>query len=243
MEEARSPASPRPCGPSLDPTPIVFLGARPGLRSHRPPPRGRRAAPGLRPRRRRLRGGRGGGKHRSAPQGLPKVLVEEVGRREMVRYLETTTTLESEREIPILPEVPGFVTAIEAEEGDRVAAGEVLCVLDDEDEVLAVEDAAVALEEAENAAAQTKLAIDRGGGGREERPARLRAGPARPRARPAALRGRRGGEPGLRAERSRRAGSRWRRPAATTRRRGSRSPRPGWPTTPPGSRWRAPRSP
>lgn len=90
----------------------------------------------------------------------PKVIVAEVVRREMVRYLETTTTLESEREIPIHSEVSGRVVAIEVEEGDLVEAEAVLCTLEDVDERLALEDARVAREEARNAAEQATLAIE-----------------------------------------------------------------------------------
>jgi HlyD family secretion protein len=85
------------------------------------------------------------------------VVAATVERREMVRYLETTTRVESEREITIHPEVAGFVTAIRAEEGDAVEAGDVLCELDAADEELAKRDAEVALQEAREGERQPTL--------------------------------------------------------------------------------------
>jgi len=87
----------------------------------------------------------------------PRVIAAEVERRDVVRYLETTTRIESEREITIHPEVAGFVTAVEAEEGDSVAEGDVLCELDAIDEELNVRDAEVALQEAQEAERQPVL--------------------------------------------------------------------------------------
>ncbi len=95
-----------------------------------------------------------GGVRRSEP---PKVLVAEVEQREMTRYLETTTKIESEREITIHPEVNGIVVKVLAEEGDEVEAGDVLCVLDSRDQELAVDDARVALDDAKTMAAQPEL--------------------------------------------------------------------------------------
>ena len=67
--------------------------------------------------------------------------------REMVRTLSTTTTVESENEIQLFPRVSGVVTELHAEEGDRVAAGEVLAVIDDREAKSALADAQAALKE------------------------------------------------------------------------------------------------
>ncbi|MCZ6597642.1 MAG: efflux RND transporter periplasmic adaptor subunit [Planctomycetota bacterium] len=96
------------------------------------------------------------GARRSDP---PLVLVTPVERREMVRFLETTTTIESEREIQIMPRAGGIVASVLAEEGDVVAAGDVLCVMDQGEQELAVEEAAVALREAKNNAGQPELLV------------------------------------------------------------------------------------
>src|SRR5262245_8119578 len=50
----------------------------------------------------------------------PLVISATVQRRSMVRYLETTTKIESEREITIHPETSGLVMSVLAEEGDEV---------------------------------------------------------------------------------------------------------------------------
>ena len=87
----------------------------------------------------------------------PLVIPARVERRPMVRYLETTTKVESEREIAIHPETTGIVLEILAEEGQAVAEGDVLCVLDSRQEELAKRDAEVALQEAEDARDQPEL--------------------------------------------------------------------------------------
>ncbi|MEM7305997.1 MAG: efflux RND transporter periplasmic adaptor subunit [Planctomycetota bacterium] len=87
----------------------------------------------------------------------PRVIAAEVERDEMVRYLETTTKIESEREIMILPETAGIVLRVLAEEGDVVDRDDVLCVLDSRDQELAKRDAEVALQEAQDAAQQPEL--------------------------------------------------------------------------------------
>jgi RND family efflux transporter MFP subunit len=78
----------------------------------------------------------------------PLVIAASVELRPMVRYLETTTKIESEREITIHPETGGIVVAVLAEEGDEVEAGDVLVELEHDDEELSKRDAEVALQEA-----------------------------------------------------------------------------------------------
>jgi len=94
------------------------------------------------------------------PREIPKVRVALVERDEMVQILETTSVLESEREIRIFPRIGGVALELAAEEGDRVRAGDVLARLDDEDQRLAVRDAEVALEEAKNQAEVAKLGVE-----------------------------------------------------------------------------------
>src|SRR6185436_4122865 len=63
---------------------------------------------------------------------LPSVRVAPVVVREMARVLETTSKLESEREIELMPRLAGVVLSLSAEEGDAVDQGETLAQLDDE---------------------------------------------------------------------------------------------------------------
>ena len=76
-----------------------------------------------------------------------RVRTSPVVRREVVRKLATTTLVESEREVQILPQATGVVTEIRAEEGDRVQAGDVLALLDRREAELLVRDAEVGLRE------------------------------------------------------------------------------------------------
>jgi len=90
---------------------------------------------------------------------VPRVRVVAVERLEMDQVLETTSTLESEREIQVFPRMAGVVVEVLAEEGDDVEAGQVLARLDDRDQALAVSDAKVGLEDAKNAAQRADLAV------------------------------------------------------------------------------------
>jgi membrane fusion protein (multidrug efflux system) len=89
---------------------------------------------------------------------LPSVRVAPVVVREMARVLETTSKLESEREIQVRPRLSGVVLTLAAEEGDVVEQGAALAVLDDVEQSLAVKDAEVALREAENTLDRLRLA-------------------------------------------------------------------------------------
>ncbi|QKK01651.1 MAG: efflux RND transporter periplasmic adaptor subunit [Pseudomonadota bacterium] len=62
------------------------------------------------------------------------VPVEAVAARQDVieAYYSATATLEADREAAVVPRVSGRITAIEAEEGDRVSAGDALARIDDE---------------------------------------------------------------------------------------------------------------
>ena len=91
---------------------------------------------------------------------VPEVRAARVERRAMVRLLETTSKLESDLEIQLMPEASGVVVELNAEEGDRVRASQLLARLDDRDEALAVSDAKVAVEESKQAIELAKLAVD-----------------------------------------------------------------------------------
>ncbi|NOT31405.1 MAG: efflux RND transporter periplasmic adaptor subunit, partial [Planctomycetes bacterium] len=88
----------------------------------------------------------------------PSVRVAPVVVREMAHILETTSKLESEREIQVMPRVAGLVLSLAAEEGDAVEPGAVLAVLDDVEPTLAAKDAEVALQEAKNTLDRLRLA-------------------------------------------------------------------------------------
>ncbi len=96
--------------------------------------------------------------------GIPKreakrVLVEPVVAREMVRRLETTARVESDREVTIFPRLAGVVIELSAEEGQVVQEGEVLARLDDRDARIALYDAKAALVDAQANLPKLELAI------------------------------------------------------------------------------------
>jgi membrane fusion protein (multidrug efflux system) len=105
-----------------------------------------------------------------------RVRTRAVEKREMVRRLETTTVVESDREIPVMPRRGGTIVEVRAEEGDEVAAGQVLAVIDPRDALSALEEARIALREAQDNAVKADI-IRREAEGRLER-ARLTAGQA-----------------------------------------------------------------
>ncbi len=80
-------------------------------------------------------------------------------KREMVRTISTTTTVESEREIRLFPRASGVVVRIDAEEGDRVEAGAVLAELDRRGSRAAIDEARIALREADDAAKKAQFAL------------------------------------------------------------------------------------
>lgn len=90
---------------------------------------------------------------------LPSVRVEPVIVREMARVLETTSKLESEREIQVMPRISGVVLELGAEEGDVVAEGAVLATLEQVEQALNLKDAEVALHETSNALDKLRLAL------------------------------------------------------------------------------------
>lgn len=89
-------------------------------------------------------------------QGLKKreparVRVAAVEQREMVSTISATTTVQSEKEVKILPRTSGVVVAMKVEEGDAVEEGAVLAELDARDKDAQLEEARVSVLEAEDA--------------------------------------------------------------------------------------------
>jgi len=76
------------------------------------------------------KGGPGGGPRgvpgARVPQDTAVVAVEQIERGDIATHYATTATLEPEKEADVLARVPGLIVALPAEEGDRVAAGEML---------------------------------------------------------------------------------------------------------------------
>lgn len=89
-----------------------------------------------------------------------KVLVAPVERREMVRVLETTTRVQSERQVVVHPRTSGVVVELLVEEGDEVEQGQVLARLDDREARIARDDARTALDEALEALPRLQLAVE-----------------------------------------------------------------------------------
>jgi len=90
---------------------------------------------------------------------LATVRVSPVIARDMARMLETTSKLESEREIAIVPRVAGVVDALYVEEGSLVAKGAELATLDSTEQALAVQDSEVAWSESKNSLERLRLAV------------------------------------------------------------------------------------
>ncbi|MGD2016823.1 MAG: efflux RND transporter periplasmic adaptor subunit [Planctomycetota bacterium] len=89
-----------------------------------------------------------------------KVLTAPLARREMVRAISTTVNAESEQEIQVFPRISGVVTAVHVEEGDAVARGDALLELDARELDAALNEARIALREAEDAKRNLELSVD-----------------------------------------------------------------------------------
>lgn len=90
---------------------------------------------------------------------LATVRVTPVVARDMTRTLETTSKLESEREIAIAPRVGGVVVGLYVEEGSVVAKGDELATIDSTEQTLAVQDSEVAWSESKNQLEKLRLAV------------------------------------------------------------------------------------
>lgn len=92
------------------------------------------------------------------PREATRVRTTAVVQREMVRRLETTTVVESDREITVLPRRGGTIVKVRAEEGDAVAAGQVLALIDQREATSAIEEARIALREAQDNCVKADIA-------------------------------------------------------------------------------------
>ena len=100
------------------------------------------------------RGRRGpGGPGRRVDPGVP-VSIHPIERGEIVSTVTFSATVESERRVVVYPQTSGLVRQIIAEEGDRVEAGQVLMVLDDDDARLAEAQARMDLRKAQTDSAR-----------------------------------------------------------------------------------------
>ncbi|QDV06489.1 Inner membrane protein YiaV precursor [Planctomycetes bacterium Poly30] len=88
-----------------------------------------------------------------------KVLTAPLEQREMVRAISTTVNAVSEKEISIFPRTSGVVVDVTVEEGDRVAAGDVLMRLDPRELQAALDEAKIALREAIDSKRALELAV------------------------------------------------------------------------------------
>ena len=71
------------------------------------------------------------------------VEVAAAGIRGISSYYVTTATLEPEKKVDILAKIAGEVVSVLVEEGERVAAGTILCRLDDQELKVALEEARI----------------------------------------------------------------------------------------------------
>jgi len=96
-----------------------------------------------------------------------RVRAEPLVQREMVRTLESTTVVESEKEIRVFPRASGTLVELKVEEGDAVESGAVLARLDPREAQAKVDEARVALKEAQDNAARLAI-MEREAQGRVE---------------------------------------------------------------------------
>ncbi|UCF04684.1 MAG: efflux RND transporter periplasmic adaptor subunit [bacterium] len=88
------------------------------------------------------------------PRGGAALIPVEVSRiqqRDMTDYILASTTLEALREIEVFSKTTGIVEELRVEEGDAVAAGDTLIVLDEREARLNHRKAEISFKEAENA--------------------------------------------------------------------------------------------
>jgi len=87
-----------------------------------------------------------------------RVRTAPIEQREMTRATTTTTTIESATEIDVFPRTTGVLVDLRVEEGDSVAADDVLAVLDQREAQVAVREAELSLKEARDGVAAMELA-------------------------------------------------------------------------------------
>lgn len=88
-----------------------------------------------------------------------RVLTAPVLRHEMVRTLSVTRAIESVQEIEVLPRVAGTIVKLLVDEGDSVEEGQVLALLDARESQTQLDDARLALLEAQNNGPRLNLAV------------------------------------------------------------------------------------
>ncbi|MDF1837491.1 MAG: efflux RND transporter periplasmic adaptor subunit [Planctomycetota bacterium] len=88
-----------------------------------------------------------------------RVRTAPVLRKEMVRTLTVTRAIESEKEIQVLPQTTGTIVDLLVDEGDTVTSGQVLALLDPRESQAALDDALLALQEAQNNGPRLNLAV------------------------------------------------------------------------------------
>ncbi|RLQ88391.1 efflux RND transporter periplasmic adaptor subunit [Notoacmeibacter ruber] len=93
-------------------------------------------------------GPRGGGRRMGGFGAAPLVTVAEVGEASMDKRFSTIGTGLSLRSVTLRPNEAGQVESIEVETGDKVQAGDLIIQLQDDAEVLAVERAQLAVDQA-----------------------------------------------------------------------------------------------
>jgi membrane fusion protein (multidrug efflux system) len=111
------------------------------------------------------RGGPGGpggfpGAAGGAPAAAVPVELAPVERRAIAEYLETNGTLEAENEVDVVARTGGPIVALQAEEGQSVAEGQVLARIDDREIRAQLDIANVNLAEAEVAFERAQKSID-----------------------------------------------------------------------------------
>lgn len=103
----------------------------------------------------------------SVAEDAVPVSVELASRGPISNFLGSTANLRARREVEIATQVTGLVTAVKAEEGDSVRAGQVLCLLDDRD-------LQIDLELTRQRLAQTKIQLEAANIRRDQAEAKLR---------------------------------------------------------------------
>ena len=103
----------------------------------------------------------------SATDDAVPVSVELAARGLISNSIGSTANLRARREVEVATQVAGLVTAVKAEEGDFVRAGQILCSLDDRD-------LRIDLELAQQRLAQTKIQLEAANIRRDQAEAKLR---------------------------------------------------------------------
>ncbi|MBL4771552.1 MAG: efflux RND transporter periplasmic adaptor subunit [Planctomycetes bacterium] len=88
-----------------------------------------------------------------------RVLTAPVVRQEMVRTLSVTRAIESTQEIEVLPRTSGVIVELLVDEGAQVTEGQILARMDPREAQTQVDDAHLALQEAQNNGPRLNLAV------------------------------------------------------------------------------------